>query len=546
MLLTGKQPWPQSHHELIEHYYAQYAAQIASGEFQPYLYPWGTLGAVGVIVYLMIPHRNRPWLKKCRYLAFAWMCGFAVYTVAYTRARGMAPALGIGLINAWGATYAAAILVTNDAQEDFMRIERTEGFFRSSKPQAVGTGENKSNGHMNGHQKEEQKEKNSTSDIIANGHAGPSERHGSFAWQPFPISPLNERLDWVCDLFCNFRGAGWNWRTSAIPPPPKWVQEQLRRNSGSAAPKHSFRVHSGQVTVYTTRKELLVKNAKTLFIGYMMLDALKTAMMHDPYFWGIMDRPPPTYLPTFISQSPVVLHAFRMFLCMLGIKYALQTIFSSAPLLFSGLLGPDLIGARAEPWIFPETWASYSTVLDRGLAGWWSCWWHQTFRFAFEQPSKKIIEKLGIDRKSAPAKIIQLLVAFGLSGVLHASGSHTAAGETSPLGNVMVFFLLQAIGVFAEVVVTQVVRAMGIQRYAPKWSVKAFTFVYVHVWFYFTAHLLCDDFSRGGVWLFEPVPVSLFRGLGLGADKRDGWWCWSGRVVRWHHGDRWWRSGLAF
>jgi hypothetical protein len=108
----------------------------------------------------------------------------------------------------------------------------------------------------------------------------------------------------------------------------------------------------------------------------------------------------------------------------------------------------------------------------------------------------------------------------------------------------MTFFLLQAVGVAGEVLITQLVKSTGVPQYLPTWLKRTFTFVYVHVWFYYTAHLLCDDFTLGGVWLFEPIPVSLFRGLGLGV-KGQGWWCWDGQVARWHTGNRWWKSGIA-
>ncbi|KAF1851140.1 uncharacterized protein K460DRAFT_361895 [Cucurbitaria berberidis CBS 394.84] len=543
MLFTKKDPWPHSHHDLIEHYYKQYDEQIASGEYQPFLYPWGIYGALAVIIYLLVPHQNRPWLRKCRFLAFAWMAWFAAYATLYTKARGVTPAISIGLMSAWGVIWASAILVCNDAQTDFMRIERTEGAFGSAKNRPKDKHE--ANGTSDIQEQHTKHQIDATTSEISNGHAGPRDRHGSFAWQPYPHSPFIERLDWVCDIFCNFRGAGWNWRTSALPPPPKWVQEQLHRNSGDVVPKHSYKIHAGQVKAYATKDELLWENAKKLVKGYLALDALKTVMMWDPYFWGLVERAPPSYLPDFITSSTVLTHIYRMSLSMLGIKYALQTMFATAPLLFVGLLGPTRIGARAEPWIYPETWASYSGVLDRGLAGWWSSWWHQTFRFAFEQPSRKIIEMCGMDKKGNAAKLLQLVVAFGLSGVLHASGSYTCAGETRPLRGPMAFFLLQAVGVFMEMVIIQGLKSTGIQRSMPTWLKQAFTFVYVHVWFYYTAHLLCDDFARGGVWLFEPIAVSVFRGLGFGADSRDGWWCWGGQVVRWHRGETWWRSGLA-
>lgn len=529
--VIGSDPWPHSHHDVIQHYYQQYDASLASGEFDPFVYPYGAYGAFLVIIYLCIPHQNRPWLGKCRFLVWSILLGFAAYSIRYQRARGAAPALGLGLVHAWSVVYLAAILVWNDAQTDFQRIERTEGVFGTAPSSEK--------------EKTDQTSIEGTNGLVpSKSRAGPRDRHGEFAWQPYPLTPFIERLDWVCDLFCNFRGAGWNWRTSALPPPPKWLQDQLHRNSRTV-PKHSARVHAGQVKTYATRRELLVANAKTVVKGYIVLDALKTLMMHDPYFWGQLTRPPPLYFPFSLLTQPWMIYTYRMTLSMLAVKYALQTIFSLAPLVFAGMFG-SYIGARAEPWIYPETWGSFGVVLDRGLAGWWSSWWHQTFRFAFAAPSLRICGAWGLDRRSTAAKAIQLLTAFGLSGVLHACGTYTASGPTRPLAKSFSFFMLQALGIFLEDSIAAALRRTGVQRYVPLWAMRVWTFVYVHVWFYHTAHLLCDDFTLGGVWLFEPVPVSLFRGLGLGATRLDGWWCWSGQVVRWHTGKHWWQSGLAF
>lgn len=443
----------------------------------------------------------------------------------------MAPALGLGLVQAWSVVYLAALLVFNDAQEDFQRIERLEGH-----PGSNSTSQPKT--------KKNEERTSSHSAAIRKSTVGPRDRHGEFAWQQYPLSPFIERLDWVCDLFCNFRGAGWNWRISALPPPPKWLQEQLQRNSGDP-PKHSFRIAAGQVTMYPDRRILLISNAKTFAKGYLILDAIKTIMMHDPYFWGMLTRPQPSYFPFTLLTQPWMVHTYRLFLSMIAVAYALETIFSLAPLVFVGIFG-RYIGSRSEPWIYPETWGSYKNVLDKGLAGWWSSWWHQTFRFAFEQPSLRICEYFNLNRRSVPAKAIQLLTAFGLSGVLHACGTYTAAGPAHPISNSFAFFMLQALGIFLEVVGSSLLRKTGIQKYMPQWAMRTWTFVYVHFWFYHTAHLLCDDFSLGGVWLFEPIPISPFRGLGLGASEQDGWWCWSGKVVRWHTGKHWWQSGLAF
>jgi len=546
-------PWPRSHYDLIEYYYARYDKQIASGEYQPFLYPWGTLGAVVVIIYLLIPHQNRPWLKKCRFLVFAWMLGFALYTLMYTRAKGMASSFGIGVISAWSVAWVSAILVCNDAQTDFQRIERLEGFFKGS-PIAARDGNEVSKERDQDNEETGSSTAMDTRQVgtsstysktaitkdMVQGHSSPTHRHGAFAWQPYPLTPFIERADWVLDIFCNFRGAGWNWRTTSIPPPPKAIQTQLHHNTTTTPPpKTSSRIHAGQVKLYTSRTDLLAANTRTFILGYLTLDLLKTVLMHDPYFWGLVDRAPPSYLPYAHSQT--LTHIAHFTFSMLGVKTALQTIFALGPLVFTRLP----LGARAEHWMYPETWGSYSIVLDKGLAGWWGAWWHQTFRFAFQEPSRRVMEVLGWDARGAVARAGGLLTAFGMSGVVHACGSYSSAGDTYPMRNPMTFFLVQAVGVGVEAAL----KSTGIGARVPRWCRRVGTFMYVHVWFYFTAHLLCDDFARGGIWLFEPVPVSVFRGLGFGADGRDGWWCWwgtVGEVVRWHRGKTWWTTGLAF
>jgi hypothetical protein len=532
--------WPHTHHDVTRHHHEQYAKDIQAGKYQPALYPWDTLGALIVVIYMLIPHRNRPWLRKGRFMVFAVNLAYTAYLVKNVRAKGVANTLGIGLIAAWSTIYILAVIVCNDPQRDFMRIERTESVFRSDKAPPNGT----QNGIANTPTDKSRNQNGAPKDLAeVKESLGPSQRHGEFAWQPYPTTPFVERLDWVLDLFANFRGAGWTWRTISTPPPPKPVQEQLLRNS-AVQPKHTFRTHPSQTHVYSTRHAMLVGNIKTLITGYFVLDIIKTIASHDPYFWGYVDRAPAPYLPSFLLASPVLIHALRLIICQFAIKWALESLFALGPLFFSGLLGPNILGARAEPWIYNATWGPYTLVLDKGLAGWWSGWWHQTFRFAFEQPSRKAIEAMGWNPKAPAARGLQLVVAFGLSGVLHASGSVTCHGDTFPLRGPMLFFLLQAAACFVEGVFRQSLRGSKAAKSVPQWAKRTLTFVYVHVWFYYTAHLLCDDFARGGVWLFEPVPISLFRGLGFGAEG-DGWLAIEA-MPSWHRGATWYKTGFTF
>lgn len=562
MSSTSTDPWPRSHYDVIEHHYAHYDKQIASGEYQPYMFPQAVMGALVVIIYLLIPHHNRPWLRSCRYLVVAWAAGFAAYFICYTRAKSFSVGYGIGLVNVWGVFWTIALLLCNDAQADFMRIERIERISGTAgAPSTLTKGKRqekeeehsmdsmdsmdpKSTATMTKQQAEQQ---DSTTTA---GTAGPASHHGQFAWQPYPLSPFVERLDWVLDLLANFRGAGWNWRTSALPPPPKWLQEQLRRNSADAAaavavPKYSHRIHAGQARGYTTRKELLAANAKMLLLSYLALDAIKTAMMWDPYFWGLVDRPPSPRLPAFLTQSAFLTKCWRLVLGMLGIKYSLQALFCVGALFFCGLCTPDSLGARAEPFMYPDSWGPFAAVLDGGLAGWWSNWWHQSFRCMLDQPGRKLLMAFGQHPNTLIGKMVQLGVAFGISGLMHAAGSYTIAGETNPIRATLAFFLWQAVGIFAEAVLTRLAQRAGLGNRFPTWLKRGLTFVYVHAWFYCLGPLVGDEAAKGGMWLVEPVPVSFFRGMGLSVDKRDRWLCESGPLLRWHSGKEWWNRGIA-
>lgn len=76
------------------------------------------------------------------------------------------------------------------------------------------------------------------------------------------------------------------------------VQEQLREDSGSDTPQRDTRAaHFGMARVYQTRAELLRANLKTFILDYLILDLLEVIVNHDPYFWGIPDRPLPTSPP---------------------------------------------------------------------------------------------------------------------------------------------------------------------------------------------------------------------------------------------------------
>jgi hypothetical protein len=551
-----------SHRDVIAFYNLRYHSLIESGEARPFLYPWAAAGALLVLISLLIDYRHSRARRIGSYVAFTLMCCFQVWTVATNRARNPAAAFGVGLISCFGVLWTAAIMIFNDCQRDFRRIER-----RAVNESGGGEVVVEGNGHatssgivLNGSAKDygrggdfairqrlaaKQDEEASTS-------KGPSQRRGPLFWQPYPSGPMIERLDWVADVFCSFRGVGWNWQSSGIPDAPNWVQRQLRGETDvpeeleTKANEPAIKVSRTGIRRYSDRAALLKACLINLAIGYIVIDVVKTLGIHDPYMWyGDMTLPPPPFVPAFIRDSHVLTKSYRLMICLCAINIALWAIFKMGPVFFVAILGPRTIGLRGEAWMNPaDMFGDFSQVLDSGLAGWWGAWWHQTFRFAFQQPGDALVDFLGFEKRSIQGKLVSTWVAFFLSGLLHASGSYTQLGDTYPLTGQLAFFLMQALGVTVQTGVCFWLASKGVTQRIPRVVRRAANLGIVAVWLYFTSPLLVDDFARGGIWLFEPVPISFARGLGFGPEG-EGWWCWYGGLVEWRSGRGWWDSGIA-
>ena len=520
-------PGFQSPREATLYYDSVYDSLIDSGKAHPVLYPWSGIGAFVVVGYLLIDHRHSPTLKWLRYPLFVFLCMFQALCILTNKAKHPAASFGVGILSAWGVLWVGAITVANDCQTDFSRIERDDARhgMDSSKP--------------------------TINSAVPNGTPKPANnivqsedlRSGTLYWQTYPASFM-KRLDWVADVFCSFRGVGWNWQRSGVPRLPKQIESQLHGKAESSRAE-PMTVSKTGIRRFSDRTSLLRCTVTELVIGYLVLDAIKTIMHNDPYFWGYTDAPPPTYLPTFVQHSHFLVKSYRLIISLAGIYTALGEIFKLGPLFFCGILGPRWIEVRGEAWMNPaDMFGSFKCVLDQGLAGWWGGWWHQVFRFGFEAPAKQLLGVLEVDERSTTGKMISLFLAFFLSGCLHLCGSYTQLGDTRPLLGPLRFFLLQPFGILAQLLLTQQLSKVGILQKTPKLVKQSANLVFAHAWLYFTAPLLVDDFARGGIWLFEPIAISPLRGLGFGA-KDDGWNCWWNGLLFWHSGKHWWDSGIA-
>lgn len=545
-------PPPTSYHSLITLYTNQFNDSIARGEFQPFVWPYRSFGVYLTLLYLLIPPTKSRIVFHARYPVFAFLVYWSVKAIRECRSAAVAPGYGNGLMNGWAILWMGSLIVFNDARGEFRRIEEVERVEGGGEGGGEGEGKERGcamkesvdgqglrNRHLNGSASKDVGSTLGSGDI--NGEAPAASDHSKprYAWQSLHPS-FPRRLNWVCDLVSNFRGLGWSHQVFSVPSPPASILSTLQ-----PSPHPTPATLPTGISRYPTPRAVIRKALLTLALGYLACDILKVVMMYDPYFWGVLSSPPPSYLPALIRTSSVLMRIYRLVLSASGAYVALQCIFALAAPFFVGIFGRRNLGLRAEPWQYPDHFGSYIVVFRKGLAGWWGAWWHQTFRFAFEAPQKWAVRKLGWEERGMKAKVLGLVVAFTCSGCLHAAGSYTMWPSTRSLKGPFTFFVLQPVGIVLQMGASRAMERVGIRKMLPGWVRGVGNFVLVHVWFYYTAPFLTDDFARGGVWLFEPIPVSPLRGMGFGAEG-EGWWCWKGRLVGWYWGEKWWQSGVAF
>jgi hypothetical protein len=571
------------------YYDAVYTDHISSGRYYAYTIPWSAVSMMAVPIFLMFDHRHTPFRRALRFPFFGLIAAHCIWILVTHRARSAAMAYLSGLMPIFVMLWSASFLLFNDGQRDFKRLQYRNsvgfgGFGRngqekvkaangyvdgplnvqgnehangSSKSTSNGKANGHANGQANGHTND--KVRNLTSTTLTYDNPRRAET-GPVYWQSYPDTFSLERLDWVLDLFANYRGINWNFQIPDLPPRPAWVEADLAgKVSGTPEfyehlqPTPEVLVGRTGIRAFTKRNQLVWFSGMQLALGFFLyLDFIKLAVVHDPYFWGFVDPAPPApaYLPSLIADSPFLLKWYRLLLGCSAIWLGLQSLMSAGPLFFVGLLGPERIGIRGEPWSNPpDSFGSIMNCLDRGLAGYWAGFWHQTFRRTFEAPTTWLARTLGIKLRSTAGLLLASLCAFGISAILHMSGSFSELGDTNPFSGPGLFFISQPIGVLAQILFTKTLRASGTAKFVPRWLGRLGNVFWALFVMHFTAPLLVEDFARGGVWLFEPLPFSPTRALGLAPAKEEAL---VGRfpflldgIVFLHKSSTWWQTGLA-
>ncbi|KAI9729954.1 MAG: hypothetical protein M1834_006152 [Cirrosporium novae-zelandiae] len=558
-----------SHQEVLRTLIKSHEALLRAGEIQPWVLPGSGLGVILLVLYLIIPHGNSKLFRYAKYPAFA-ICTYLLFvTIRDTRAIGLAHGYGIGLIYSWFIIWGAVLVLVEDPQRDYKRIEFREAYQNEQDKEINGIlssgASTISDDGSSSSSELEIRRRNSVKEAQGNGHIhfsngtaemtpehsrSPSpQKGGHFVWQPFPKDSFAHRFEWVLDVFFNFQGTGWNWLISSLPPPPPSVQHELEEpyTPPPEPPRHRRKSRTGNIAHPTTRA-LISSSIVTSVVCYLACDIIFNYIVPaDAYFYTGDPLAKATWLPESINSNPILLRCYRLLMLDIIIYFFLTLVFNQPPLFFAGLL--PLISSsarkatRSEPWMHPTAFGSFSMILDRGLAGYWGGWWHQSFRFSISAPSIHIIRKLGWSRRSVAAQSLQSIIAFSLTGFIHACATYTDISPTTQPLNPFLFFIFQAFGMIFQQTIIRTTRTFAPSIYnKPTRSMKRFlNLIYTAGWLYLTAPFLADDFGKAALWLFSPLPVSVVRWR-----KGEGFWCWGGKWVYWYTGQHWWQSGLAF
>lgn len=540
--MTFALPLPEpspNHHEALADFATNYALLVSSSarKITPFVFTFRLLGPLLLVLYLLIPPTTSKLVFCFRYPLFTFIIYLAIQAIWECRSEGPAAGYLIGLTSAWSTLWGATLVIFGDARSEFKRIERRT----RSGVKGQGGGEDKGEGTFETGQifgekqelrRRNDKKGNTNSTPITHSSPQASLQRTSpletpladdstyYVWQSLPPTFFH-RLGWVLDLVTNFRGIRWNYQNLTIPPPPSHVLSTLR----PPFPPSPLPPANPESRASFVRSTLIAIPCR-----YLICDIAKYLVLHDPYFFSPLAPP---------SSSPYPFPNFtRRAISLAATFTALSTLFTASRAVVC-VLGPGILGVHADPLRYPAYFGSPAHIASKGLAGLWGYSWHQMFRFAFDSAGDFLAKPLGAgwERRTAKGGVLRLFTAFSLSGLLHAAGSYTTIPRSHPL-NAFLFFAVQPFGILAQRLGSSYLRRRGWRDRLPVWLRHAGNVAIVLAWCCATGPMIADDFAAACVWLFEPIPYSLWR--------RE--WVWHNVLGKWYDGDgtaRWWERGYA-
>ena len=499
---------PPTYDQVRSAYVTSYHHELQQGTISP-LTSLHFISYNALLLYLFFS--IHPEVRRLKYPVVAIICALSVYTLLYCRTLGLAYGLGLGSLVAWPLVLVSTYIFCSEPHRDARRLVRRSNVA----DQGV---------LHNGNQSEKQDKVQH----LANG------LNDKFYWQAMPTA-LVPRAIWVYDLVSSFRGPHWSW--------------SLRRSQQPGKTDNTPPPSAPASTMLSTPVRLL-----RCVTAYLALDTLKSIMLTDGYFLSLESAPPPSFFPlTSGLFSWLLLRTTRSILSLLGILSALQYTNEVLSLCAFHLLPPGwALGDYSHPEFATPLFGPAQAIMDSGIIEFWNSYWHQLFRVGFVTTGRGLARQLGYPQGSTKARALVGITAFLLSGFCHGVASYMLWGNIDqPFWQgfkAFAFFAVQPVGIALQLaILPRPDKTIHTRR-----SRLANT-VLLLVWLWMTSPLFLDTLARGGLWLFEPVPISFIRGLGGSRDRR--WVCWdvaeigwtgvswSGARVVWDE-KRWWLSGV--
>lgn len=230
----------------------------------------------------------------------------------------MAGGYGIGLANDWGFIMTGALLVFNDLQKDFRRLEERSAEVETKAP---ANGSAQSSG-VDGASETRARKVDGGRKSQQSTHAA-SGSHGEgyvLRWQSYPTS-IGHCTDWLLDLVTGFRGVNWSFRP-ALFPPIEGIPAAFPGNKQSAS--------SNTIRVQPTIEKVHQQAIRSFIFLYLSVDLAKTLVIHDPYYLGLaaLDSPHPLWL---LQPYPFLTRIVRLGTSLYSIIAALSFIVSFFP-----------------------------------------------------------------------------------------------------------------------------------------------------------------------------------------------------------------------
>ncbi|PFH47757.1 hypothetical protein AMATHDRAFT_151394 [Amanita thiersii Skay4041] len=261
--------------------------------------------------------------------------------------------------------------------------------------------------------------------------------------------PLRQRIEWAANLAASVRGIGWNHEPRHALPSSKpktarseFIAQQLQ---GLAWHLMAYEIS----TAYTRGNPSFLKNGCSLAAhGFLRCVINITAL-----------------------AAAAVVH--------IDLPHRLLSIFSVA----TGLSDPE----DCKP-LFGSFFDAYS------LTNIWGRVWHQLFRRIGISHGRFLAHRvLNLRKGSIASFLVQVYIAFLLSGLMHLAGDYALLGSWSA-GGAMEFFLLQAVGITFEISVLTIARRLG---FSGQW--KWVGYLWVVTWFTLTVPGWADPLFRAGM-----------------------------------------------